>query len=81
MLFRENRLSWIKGDLHRQADDFKALTASKWLRAQRGSLTQFGIETIKDPPRDVLSAIGYLIWASSLLEEKVARAVFWLQCL
>lgn len=81
MIFPKGKLDWIESDIRREAVQYRHLGADKWLAEQRTLLSQFGGESREAPPDDTLKSIGFLIWASSLYEEKVSRAVFWLESL
>jgi hypothetical protein len=79
LLFPKGKLESIKHDLRREAEEY-GLSASKWLALKRRELSQFGVETRRPPSDGILNSIGYLVWASSLYEEKASRAAFWLGC-
>jgi hypothetical protein len=52
-----------------------------WLKYMKKGVSQFSGEVNPEPDKTTLKSLGKLIWCSSIFEEKLSRAIFWLSSL
>jgi len=67
-------------DFKREYDFYKS-NRKQWLKDQKIGMSQFSVEVNPEPSQDLFVSLGRLLWCSSLFEEKLTRAVFWLSSL